>query len=91
MRAIKQQDPEGKLLRKYDLSKLEALFLAGERCDPPTAVWAAELLGKPVVDHWWQTETGWAITGGFRALRAVPVQARLRRPALPRLRPAGAG
>ena len=64
MRAIKQQDPDGKLLRAHDLSKLEALFLAGERCDPPTAVWAAELLGKPVVDHWWQTETGWAITAG---------------------------
>ena len=45
---------------RHDLSKLEALFLAGERCDPPTAIWAAELLGKPVVDHWWQTETGWA-------------------------------
>ena len=66
MRAIKQQDPEGKFLRQHDLSKLEALFLAGERCDPPTAIWAAELLGKPVVDHWWQTETGWAITSGFR-------------------------
>jgi propionyl-CoA synthetase len=66
MRAIKQQDPDGKLLRQYDLSKLEALFLAGERCDPPTAVWASGLLEKPVVDHWWQTETGWAITAGFR-------------------------
>ena len=66
MRAIKQQDPEGKFFRQHDLSKLEALFLAGERCDPPTAIWAAEQLGKPVVDHWWQTETGWAITAGFR-------------------------
>jgi propionyl-CoA synthetase len=72
MRAIKQQDPEGKLAGNYDLSKLEALFLAGERCDPPTAVWAAELLGKPVVDHWWQTETGWAITGGFRQYGLFP-------------------
>ena len=72
MRAIKQQDPDGKLLRTHDLSKLEALFLAGERCDPPTAVWAAELLGKPVVDHWWQTETGWAITGGFRQFGLFP-------------------
>jgi propionyl-CoA synthetase len=75
MRAIKQQDPDGKLARKYDLSKLEALFLAGERCDPPTAVWAAELLGKPVVDHWWQTETGWAITGGFRQYGLFPFKA----------------
>jgi propionyl-CoA synthetase len=66
MRAIKQQDPTGALAARYDLSKLEALYLAGERCDPPTAVWAAELLRKPVVDHWWQTETGWAITAGFR-------------------------
>jgi propionyl-CoA synthetase len=67
MRAIKQQDPDGKFLQPHDLSRLEALFLAGERCDPPTAIWATELLGKPVVDHWWQTETGWAITAGFRA------------------------
>src|SRR5580658_2730233 len=66
MRAIKQQDPDGKFLGAHDLSKLEALFLAGERCDPPTAIWATALLGKPVVDHWWQTETGWAITSGFR-------------------------
>jgi propionyl-CoA synthetase len=72
MRAIKQQDPDGKLLRRYDLSRLEALFLAGERCDPPTAVWAAELLDKPVIDHWWQTETGWAITGNFREYGLVP-------------------
>jgi propionyl-CoA synthetase len=72
MRAIKQQDPDGAFAGKYDLSKLEALFLAGERCDPPTAVWAAELLDKPVVDHWWQTETGWAITGGFRQYGLFP-------------------
>jgi propionyl-CoA synthetase len=72
MRAIKQQDPEGKLLQQYDLSTLEALFLAGERCDPPTAVWAAELLNKPVIDHWWQTETGWAITGNFRQYGLFP-------------------
>ncbi len=65
IRAIKKEDPEGKLLAQYDLSKLEALFLAGERCDPPTQLWIADLLGKPVVDHWWQTETGWAITSGF--------------------------
>ena len=84
MRAIKQQDPDGKLTAAHDLSKLEALYLAGERCDPPTAVWAHDLLKMPVVDHWWQTETGWAITSGFRAIRLVPVPARLRRTALPR-------
>jgi propionyl-CoA synthetase len=72
MRAIKQQDPEGKLTGQYDLSSFEALYLAGERCDPPTAVWAHELLGKPVVDHWWQTETGWPITSGFRQFGMFP-------------------
>jgi propionyl-CoA synthetase len=72
MRAIKQQDPEGKLAGQYDLSSLEALYLAGERCDPPTAIWAHELLGKPVVDHWWQTETGWPITSGFRQFGLFP-------------------
>ena len=74
LRAIKQQDPEGKLRQKYDLSKLEALYLAGERCDPPTAIWAAEQLQIPVVDHWWQTETGWAITAGFRGLGLFPAK-----------------
>ncbi len=72
MRAIKQQDPEGAFASRHDLSKLSALFLAGERCDPPTAVWAANLLGKPVVDHWWQTETGWPITAGFRDYGLFP-------------------
>ncbi len=74
LRAIKQQDPDGALLRQYDLSRLEALFLAGERCDPPTAIWIAGLLGKPVVDHWWQTETGWPITAGFRGMGLFPVK-----------------
>ncbi len=68
MRAIKKEDPKGAFVAKHDLSKLEALFLAGERCDPPTAEWASELLKKPVIDHWWQTETGWCITGNFRGL-----------------------
>jgi propionyl-CoA synthetase len=72
MRAIKQQDPDGRLAAAYDLSKLEALYLAGERCDPPTAVWAHDLLKMPVVDHWWQTETGWAITAGFRQYGLFP-------------------
>jgi propionyl-CoA synthetase len=72
MRAIKQQDPEGKLTQSYDLSSLAALYLAGERCDPPTATWVHELLGKPIVDHWWQTETGWPITAGFRQFGLFP-------------------
>ncbi len=72
MRAIKQQDPEAKRFTSHDLSRFEALFLAGERCDPPTAEWAAAKLGRPVIDHWWQTETGWAITAGFRGLGLFP-------------------
>ncbi len=60
-RAIKREDPDGKLLANYDLSNFEALYLAGERCDPPTLAWAQEQLGVPVIDHWWQTETGWSI------------------------------
>jgi propionyl-CoA synthetase len=72
LRAIKQQDPDGTLLAQHDLSHLEALFLAGERCDPPTAIWITGLLGRPVVDHWWQTETGWPITAGFRGYGLFP-------------------
>ena len=72
LRAIKQQDPEAALLAGHDLSRFEALYLAGERCDPPTAIWAGEKLRRPVVDHWWQTETGWPITAGFRGLGLFP-------------------
>ncbi|MBR0656262.1 propionyl-CoA synthetase [Plastoroseomonas arctica] len=75
IRAIKKEDPEGALIARYDLSALGALFLAGERCDPPTALWIEALLGKPVIDHWWQTETGWAITGNFRGLGLFPMRA----------------
>ncbi|MBB1488811.1 propionyl-CoA synthetase [Oceanospirillum sediminis] len=60
-RAVKKEDPEGEALKKYDISSLKNLFLAGERLDPPTFHWLKELVGVPVVDHWWQTETGWAI------------------------------
>ena len=74
IRAIKKEDPEGRLLKTYDLSKLEALYLAGERCDPDTILWSQRLLGKPVVDHWWQTETGWTITGNFRGLGLFPTK-----------------
>ena len=59
IRAIKKEDPEGQLARKYDLSSLRHLFVAGERCDPATYDWAGLILGVPVVDHWWQTESGW--------------------------------
>ncbi|MBC7801473.1 MAG: AMP-binding protein [Gemmatimonadaceae bacterium] len=72
LRAIRQQDPDGRHMALHDLSKLDALFLAGERCDPPTAEWIAGKLGRPVVDHWWQTETGWPITAGFRGYGLFP-------------------
>jgi len=74
IRAIKKEDPEGVFLKRHDLSKLEALFLAGERCDPDTITWSQRLLDKPVVDHWWQTETGWTITGNFRGLGLFPTK-----------------
>ena len=67
-RAIKKEDPEGKFFKKYDLSNFESLFLAGERADPDTIKWAENLLKKPVIDHWWQTETGWAISSNFAGL-----------------------
>jgi propionyl-CoA synthetase len=74
-RAIKREDPNGQLLKKYDLSKLRYLFLAGERLDPETFSWASELLKIPVVDHWWQTETGWAIAANLMGLEALPLKA----------------
>jgi propionyl-CoA synthetase len=74
-RAIKQQDPNGKLIGNYDLSKMRALFLAGERCDPDTLHWAEDKLGIPVIDHWWQTETGWAIAANCIGIELLPVKA----------------
>jgi propionyl-CoA synthetase len=73
-RAIKKEDPDGKLLAQYDLSHFRTLFLAGERADPPTIAWAEEKLHKPVVDHWWQTETGWCIAGNPVGLGMLPVK-----------------
>ncbi|MFY9992834.1 MAG: AMP-binding protein, partial [Rhodoplanes sp.] len=73
-RAIKKEDPQGKLFSKYDLSKFRALFLAGERADPDTIVWAENLLKTPVIDHWWQTETAWAIAGNPIGLDQLPVK-----------------
>jgi propionyl-CoA synthetase len=75
VRAIRQQDPEGEHVADYDLGELRALFLAGERCDPDTLHWAQKALKIPVIDHWWQTETGWAIAAnclGIEVLRVVP-------------------
>jgi propionyl-CoA synthetase len=73
-RAIKKEDPQGKLLAQYDLSKFRTLFLAGERADPDTLVWAENLLHRPVIDHWWQTETGWTIAGNPVGLGTLPVK-----------------
>jgi len=73
-RAIKREDPNAELLKKYDMSSLKALFLAGERSDPDTIKWAQTNLKVPVVDHWWQTETGWAIAANCLGLHEFPVK-----------------
>src|SRR5215813_12948062 len=73
-RAIKKVDPQGKLLAQYDLTKFRTLFLAGERADSDTIMWAEKLLKVPVIDHWWQTETGWAIAGNPLGLGLLPVK-----------------
>ena len=73
-RAIKREDPEGKFKSQYDLSCLQALFLAGERADPDTINWAKNLLGVPVIDHWWQTETGWTIVGNPVGIEQLPIK-----------------
>jgi propionyl-CoA synthetase len=74
-RAIRQQDPDGEYIKKYDLSSMRALFLAGERCDPDTLHWAEDKLGIPVIDHWWQTETGWSIAANCLGIELAPVKA----------------
>lgn len=73
-RAVKKEDPQALLMRQCDLGKLETIFSAGERLDPPTEAWLAEHSGKPVVDHWWQTETGWAITANLRGVETMPIK-----------------
>ena len=73
-RAIKKEDPNGKFLAQYDLRKFRTLFLAGERADPDTVIWAENLLKVPVLDHWWQTETGWCIAGNPVGLGTLPVK-----------------
>jgi len=73
-RAIKREDPDGHLMRKHDLSKFRALFLAGERADPPTVEWAQAQLKVPIIDHWWQTETGWPITANPAGIELMPVK-----------------
>jgi propionyl-CoA synthetase len=73
-RAIKREDPDGKLIRACDLSQFRALFLAGERADPPTIAWAEEHLKVPVIDHWWQTETGWPIGANCLGIERLPIK-----------------
>lgn len=73
-RAVKREDPKGELVKKYDLSGLRAVYLAGERADPDTINWAAETLDKPIYDHWWQTEAGWTIAGNPAGIEALPVK-----------------
>ncbi len=73
-RAIKKEDPEGRLFARHDLSRFRTLFLAGERADPPTLEWAERLLKKPVIDHWWQTETGWPVAANPVGLGMLPIK-----------------
>lgn len=73
-RAIKKDDPDAEYIGKYDLSKLETIFSAGERLDPPTQEWLMEKSGKPIIDHWWQTETGWGITANLQGIEPMPVK-----------------
>ncbi len=73
-RAIKKEDPQGALLKKYDISTLHSLFLAGERSDPDTIAWAQDQLGVPVIDHWWQTELGWPAIANCAGIEALPVK-----------------
>ena len=73
-RAIRKEDPQGEYIKKYNLTKFRMLFLAGERCDPDTLLWAQQQLKVPVIDHWWQTETGWAIGANCAGLELLPVQ-----------------
>lgn len=73
-RAIKKEDPHAEELKKYDLSSLKNVFVAGERCDPPTLEWIKEVTGKNVIDHWWQTETGWSIVANMMGVEVFPVK-----------------
>ncbi len=75
LRAIKRVDSKAEFLKKYDMSRYRALFLAGERCDPDTLHWAEEILQRPVIDHWWQTETGWGIAANLMGVEPLPVKA----------------
>jgi propionyl-CoA synthetase len=83
IRAIKKEDPEGKLIQQFDLSHFKFQFLAGERCDPDTLHWCEEKLGVHTIDHWWQTETGWPIAANCTGIELLPVKAGSSGPAVP--------
>ena len=74
LRAVKRDDPEGYYIKKYDLSNFKTLFLAGERADPDTVLWLENKLNIPVIDHWWQTETGWSIAANPRGIENLPIK-----------------
>jgi propionyl-CoA synthetase len=74
LRAVRKEDPQAKLVKSYDVTSLRTLFLAGERADPDTVAWAQKVLGVPVVDHWWQTETGWPIAANPVGLGMLPIK-----------------
>ena len=74
LRAVRKEDPEAKFIGQYDISSLRTLFLAGERADPDTVAWGEKVVGRPIVDHWWQTETGWAIAANPVGLGIMPVK-----------------
>ena len=73
-RAIRKEDPTGARLKEFDLSSLESIFVAGERCDPATLTWLQEVTGKPIYDHWWQTESGWGMVGNMTGIEPLPVK-----------------
>ncbi len=83
IRAIKKEDPDGTLIKQFDMSHFAYQFLAGERCDPDTLYWCQEKLGVPVIDHWWQTETGWSIATNCAGIELLPIKAGSSGPAAP--------
>ena len=74
LRAVKRDDPNGKFIKKFDLTSLQSLFLAGERADPDTVLWLEKKLNIPIIDHWWQTETGWPIAANPMGIEALPIK-----------------
>ncbi len=74
LRAVKREDPKGKFIKKDSISNLKALFLAGERADPDTVLWLEEKLSIPIIDHWWQTETGWPIAANPIGIENMPIK-----------------